>query len=72
MAGFSTQGHSLERPFFCQRACNRPVFSGLAQNIPVFREVEPETGSIALNAGQNDQKFPSLLCLLSVFRDVRF
>lgn len=33
----------------------------LSQNIPVFRGFGPETGSIALSAGQNDHKFPSLM-----------
>lgn len=44
----------------------------LTQNIPVFREPKPETGSIALSAGQNGDKFPSQLRYLSVRQHVRF
>lgn len=72
MAGFSREDILYRDRFSANPIETGPYSPALAQNIPVFREVEPETGSIALNAGQNDQKFPSLLCLLSVFRDVRF
>ncbi len=43
----------------------------LAQNIPVFSEPWPESGSTALSGGQKGKKFPSQL-RLSVRRKVRF
>lgn len=72
MAGFSREGI-----LYIGGASTNPSEIGqyspvLAQNTPVFRRSGPETGSTALSAGQNGQKFPSLLRSLSVFRDVCF
>ena len=59
MAGFSRES-ILYRDRFSANLTEIGQYSPtLSQNIPVFREPKPETGSIALNAGQNGDKFPS-------------
>ncbi|MBB5053518.1 hypothetical protein HNQ36_003518 [Afipia massiliensis] len=71
MAGFS-RGRILHRDRFPANPTKIGSYSlALAENIPVFRGVEPEIGSIALGAGQIGEKFPSQL-RLSVRREVCF
>lgn len=61
MAGFSREV-ILCRDRFSARATEISRYSpALSQNIPLFRGHKLETGSIALSAGQNGEKFLSQL-----------
>jgi hypothetical protein len=64
MAGFSRESILYRDRFSANLTEIGQYSSTLTQNIPVFREPKPETGSIALSAGQNGDKFPSQLRLL--------
>ena len=71
MAGFSRE-HILYGNQFRDSSTEIGRYSpALAQNIPVFRGVEPEIGSIALSGGQKGEKFPSQLRSFSS-RDAHF
>ncbi|WP_156947009.1 hypothetical protein [Afipia birgiae] len=59
MAGFSCESILCRDRFSANLTEIGQYSPTLSQNIPVFREPKPETGSIALNAGQNGDKFPS-------------
>lgn len=61
MAGFSREGILCRDRFSANPTEIGRYSPALAQNIPVFRGVGPETGSIALSAGQNGVKFLSQL-----------
>lgn len=68
MAGFSRNGILCRNEFSASPTEIGRYSPAPLRNTPVFGEPKPETGSIALRAGQNGQKFSSLPRSLKLIR----